>query len=247
MEEALRAANLQLAESDKRKNEFLAVLSHELRNPLAPIRNSIYILERCEPGSEQASRALAVINRQTAQMVRLVDDLLDVTRITRGKIQLQRQRLELGDLVRRTVEDQRSLFETNGVHLELQPAPAPAFVDGDSSRLAQVVSNLLQNAVKFTPRGGRVIASVTIEAACEQVVIRITDTGVGMAPDILARVFTPFVQAEATLDRSKGGLGLGLALVKGLVELHGGTVEASSDGIGKGAELTVRLPLVDHR
>jgi PAS domain S-box-containing protein len=238
-----RMAEESLREADRRKNEFLAVLSHELRNPLAPIRNSLFILERAAPGGDQARRAQAVINRQTGQLARLVDDLLDVTRITRNKIQLQRQRLDLNEVVQRTIEDQRSLFEASEVHLNLNPAPGRVLVNGDWNRLAQVVGNLLQNACKFTSRGGRVSASVLAEPASGQAVIRIADTGVGIAPEMLARLFQPFMQADATLDRSKGGLGLGLALVKGLIELHGGTVSAYSDGLGKGAEFVVRMPL----
>ncbi len=235
-EEALR-------EADRRKNEFLAVLSHELRNPLAPIRNSLFILERASPGSDQARRAQAVIDRQTGQLARLVDDLLDVTRITSNKIQLQRERIDLNEVVRRALEDQRSLLEANGVLLDLDAIPGRVLVNADRNRLAQVVDNLLQNAGKFTARGGTVRASVSVERVARRAVIRVADTGAGMASETLARLFQPFMQADATLDRSKGGLGLGLALVKGLVELHGGTVSAHSDGLGKGAEFVVRLPL----
>jgi PAS domain S-box-containing protein len=242
-EEALHIANLRLAEADRRKNDFLAVLSHELRNPLAPIRNSTYILERAAPGGGQAKRALEVIDRQAGQLARLVDDLLDVTRITRSKIQLQRETLELNELVRRTMEDQRTLFEKAQIHLELHPAPRPVFVNGDWNRLAQVLGNLLQNATKFTPRGGKTRIALSADAAEKRAVIRVSDTGAGMAPEMLSRLFQPFSQADSTLDRSKGGLGLGLALVKGLVELHGGDVTAHSAGLGKGAEFVVRLPL----
>jgi signal transduction histidine kinase len=245
-EEALREANRELAEGDRRKDEFLAVLSHELRNPLAPIRNSTHILERAAPGSEQARRALAVIDRQVSQLTRLVDDLLDVTRISRNKVHLQLERLDLDDLVRRTVEDQRSVFEAAGVRLELEPARAPLFVDGDANRLAQIVGNLLQNAAKFTPRGGAAKVSVSADAAAGCAVIRVADTGVGMSPDLISRLFLPFTQADSTLDRSKGGLGLGLALVKALVALHRGDVAAHSAGVGAGAELVVRLPLAER-
>ena len=188
-------------------------------------------------------RALAVIDRQAGQLAHLVDDLLDVTRITRNKIQLQRQTLELNELVRRTLEDQRSLFEKAEVRLELQPAPLPVFVNADWNRLAQVVGNLLQNAAKFTGRGGATRVTIHADAAESRAVIRVADTGVGMAPEMVSRLFEPFSQADSTLDRSKGGLGLGLALVKGLVELHGGEVTAHSAGLGKGAEFVVRLPL----
>ncbi len=236
-EEALR-------EADRRKDEFLAALSHELRNPLTPIRNSLQILERAAPGGDQAHRAQEVIDRQVGQLAHLVDDLLDVTRISRNKIRLERQVLELNELVRRTIEDYRSLFEKGEVHIEAELAPERVSVDADGTRLAQVVGNLLQNAAKFTGRGGRTKVSVSVDPAERQAVLRVSDTGIGMPPEVLARLFQPFMQADTTLDRSKGGLGLGLALVKGIVELHGGHIDAHSDGLGKGAEFVVRLPLV---
>jgi two-component system CheB/CheR fusion protein len=242
-EHALRDSERHLREVDQRKNEFLAVLSHELRNPLAPIKNSLYVLGRSTPGSAQAMRAQAVLDRQVSQLVRLVDDLLDVTRITRNKVQLRRERLELNELVRRTVEDQRSVFDGHGVRLEAELAPANVFVEADRERLSQVVGNLLQNAAKFTMRDGSVRVTVTADASARRAILRVADTGVGMQPETLARLFQPFVQAEQTLDRSKGGLGLGLALVKGLVELHGGEVSAQSEGLGRGTVFTVRLPL----
>jgi PAS domain S-box-containing protein len=236
IEEALR-------EADQRKNEFLAVLSHELRNPLAPIRNSTYILEHCEPGGEQAKRALAVIDRQAAQLAHLVDDLLDVTRITRNKIQLQRHTLELNELVRHTVEDHRTLFDRADVRVEFHPASRPMSVSADRNRLVQVIGNLLQNAAKFTGRDGETRITISADATERRAVIQVADTGVGMTPELVARLFQPFSQADSTLDRSKGGLGLGLALAKGLVELHGGDITARSAGLGQGAEFVVRLPL----
>ena len=242
-EEALAAANRQLAEADRHKNEFLAVLSHELRNPLTPVRNSLYVLKRAMPGSEQAKRAQEVIDRQTGQLARLVDDLLEVTRITRNKIQLQRAPLELNDLVRRSVEDYRSLFDERGVVLETKFAPEPLPINGDGARLAQVAGNLLQNAAKFTPTGGRVVVSTSAETARGRASLRVTDSGVGIDPAMLRRLFQPFMQADATLDRSRGGLGLGLALVKGLVEMHGGVARAHSEGCGTGAEFVIELPI----
>jgi PAS domain S-box-containing protein len=243
LSEELKAANEQLVESDRRKNEFLAVLSHELRNPLAPISNSLYVLERAAPGGDQARRAKEVIERQVAQLAHLVNDLLDVTRVTRNKIQLQRQRVNLCDVVRRSADDQRSLFDRTEVRLELAIPSEPLAVNADKTRMAQVVSNLLQNAAKFTGRGGTATISVSADRARRQALVRVSDSGVGMAPETLARLFQPFMQADETLDRTKGGLGLGLALVKGLVELHGGEVGARSEGLGKGAEFTVRLPI----
>lgn len=242
-EEALRERELELQESDRHKTDFLAMLSHELRNPLAPIRNSLFILDHAVPGGEQAERAKAVLDRQVGQLTRLVDDLLDVTRISRGKIKIQSEPLELAGLVHRTAEDHRSEFAAEGVELELRLADKPLWLDGDPSRIAQAVGNLLHNAAKFTGRGGRVTVAVDEDAAGGGAVVRVRDSGSGIAPDVLLRLFQPFMQGPSTLDRSRGGLGLGLALVKGLVELHGGTVEARSEGIGKGSEFTLRLPL----
>ena len=242
-EEALRTAYAQLVEDDKRKNEFLAVLSHELRNPLAPIKNSLYILGRSALGSDQARRAQAVIARQVGHMGRLIDDLLDVSRVSQGKIQLQRRKLEFGQLVRRTVEDHRATYAAAGIQLDCKLASEPMWLTADSTRLAQVVGNLLGNAVKFTPRGGRV--ELTLEPQDRAALLCVRDTGVGMTAAVIERIFQPFVQAEETLDRSHGGLGIGLALVKGLVELHGGSVGAASEGPGRGAEFTIKLPLED--
>ena len=242
-EEALRTANAELVENDRRKNDFLAMLSHELRNPLSPIANSVYVLDHAAPGSDQARRAQAVIGRQVAQLTRLVDDLLDVTRITRNKIHLQRHRLELNELVQRVTEDHRSLFDRNEVALELRLGLEPAMVDGDANRLAQVIGNLLNNAAKFTGPGGCTRVSVATDSAIRRAVVRVADTGVGVAPDMLGRLFDPFIQAEPKLDRSKGGLGLGLTLARGLVSLHGGELSVRSEGLGKGTELVVHLPL----
>jgi PAS domain S-box-containing protein len=240
-EEALREANLQLAEADRRKNEFLGLLSHELRNPLTPIRNSIYILEKTVPGGPQARRALAVINRQVGHLTQLVDDLLDVTRISRGKIRLERARLDLVEVVRRSVEDHRAFLEHHELVLELPNDPIS--VDGDPTRLGQVIGNLLINAAKFTPETGKI--SVTLTPTPDSAMLEVADTGLGIDAHTLKRLFQPFAQAERSLSQSRGGVGLGLALVKGLVELHGGAVSAHSDGPGQGARFTVRLPLDD--
>jgi PAS domain S-box-containing protein len=242
-EEALRESEAALQEADRQKNRFLAMLSHELRNPLAPIRNGLYILERAAPGGEQARRAQAILHRQIGQMTWLIDDLLDVTRIAHGKITLRRERLELDELAHRAVEDHQAIFAKSGVRLEALPAPAEVPVDGDRVRLAQVISNLLQNAAKFTPRGGKTTVSVESNPVRGQAILTVRDTGSGIQREMLPRLFDAFTQADTTLDRSKGGLGLGLALVKGLVEMHGGSVSAASDGLGKGAAFTITLPL----
>jgi PAS domain S-box-containing protein len=236
VEEALR-------EEDRRKAEFLAVLSHELRNPLAPIRNSIYLLERGAPGTKLATHAVEVIRRQTEHLTRLIDDLLDVTRISRGKIVLKRTRVDLRDIVRRTTDDLRSLFMQAGVDLHVDDAAGSVWIAADPTRITQVLGNLLQNAVKFTPAGGS--ATVTLAAKDGQAELRVRDTGAGMERGTIERMFEPFVQAEMTLARTKGGLGLGLPLVKGLAELHGGAVEAHSEGLGRGTEFVVRLPLAE--
>jgi PAS domain S-box-containing protein len=230
----------ELRESSRRKDEFLGLLSHELRNPLAPIRNSIYVLEHAEPIGEQANRAKEVIARQVGHLTRLVDDLLEVTRVTRGKVQLRRARLDLGELARRTGEDHADVLKERGLRFAIHTPDQPVWVDCDETRLAQVIGNLLHNAAKFTPAGGRVtLAVVAGEGTAE---LHVVDTGSGIAPALIGRLFQPFVQAEQSLARSEGGLGLGLALVKGLVELHGGSVEARSGGEGQGAEFVVRLP-----
>jgi len=239
----LSDANAQLVEMDRRKNEFIAVLSHELRNPLAPIKNCLYILEQAAPGGEQARRAKQTIDRQVKQLVRLVDDLLDVTRIARGKVELQRQQLDVCELLLRTLEDHRSEFERARIRLQFNRCPDSVWVDADANRIAQAIGNVLQNAAKFTPAGGAVTVHIASDAAAGQAVIRVADSGIGMEPEVLSRLFQPFMQGDHTMDRSKGGLGLGLALVKGLIELQGGTVEAESQGSNCGTLFTMRLPL----
>jgi PAS domain S-box-containing protein len=241
---SLRLSKERLEEADRHKNEFLGMLSHELRNPLAPIRNAIYILNHADPAGEQAVRARRIVERQTEQMTRLVDELLDVTRIARGKIELRRDRLDLAQLVRRAGEDHGGLMRERGIELVVEVPREPAWTDGDRVRLAQVVGNLLQNSAKFTPPGGRVTLALELVRGGAEIHVR--DTGSGMEPELLSRVFEPFVQAERTLARTSGGLGLGLAMVKGLTEMHGGSVRAASAGPGQGAELVVRLPLVQE-
>jgi PAS domain S-box-containing protein len=230
-----------LREADRRKDEFLATLSHELRNPLAPIRNAVFVLTRSTPGGDAAGRAQVIIDRQVTHLTRLIDDLLDVTRIARGKVQLQLEHIELSALLLRTLEDQRNSFDALGVALESE-IQAPAWVCADSARVVQIISNLLANALKFTGRGGQV--SVRLQAQGESIVLSVSDTGVGIPPEVLEHVFEPFAQAPQTLDRARGGLGLGLAMVKGLAELHGGTVSIQSQGLGSGTEVSVSLPLI---
>jgi PAS domain S-box-containing protein len=237
----LKQSQQAMSETARLKDEFLAMLSHELRNPLAPITNSLYILDRVEPGSDQARRARAVIARQAAHLSKLVNELLDATRLTRQRIEVHREALDLNAAVGRAVEDHRNLFHESGVSLDFAPAPHPVPVSADATRLAQVVGNLLHNAVKYTPAGGHASVGVALEP--DGATIRVRDDGPGIAPEVLPYLFQPFTQARQRLDRGKGGLGLGLALVKGLVELHGGSVSARSDGPGMGSEFVVHLPL----
>jgi PAS domain S-box-containing protein len=232
----------ELRESDRRKTHFLAVLSHELRNPLAPIRNSLQLLERSPEGTPQSAHAREVIRRQVDHLTRLVEDLLEMSRITHDKITLERCRLDAREVVRRACEDARSAFEEHGVALRLDLAPAPLWVDADPTRLAQIVGNLLSNALKFTPRSGAV--DVTLRNDRGDLALRVRDTGSGIEPHLLEEIFEPFAQAERTRGTARGGMGLGLALVRSLVALHGGTVRAHSGGSGHGAELVVTLPLV---
>ncbi|MBK9263159.1 MAG: PAS domain-containing protein [Polyangiaceae bacterium] len=239
IEDQVREAALR--ETDRRKDEFLAMLSHELRNPLAAIRSASYVLEHAHAGEASGQNAREVIKRQTTYLTRIVDDLLDITRVTRGKIQIEKRPLELGAIVQRTVDDYLPEYESRKVELDCWLGSKQVWVDGDATRLVQVIGNLLNNAVKFTPAGGHV--EVFLKCENKQAVLRVRDTGCGIPPEKLNALFEPFTQIEFTLDSGRGGLGLGLALVKGIVELHGGSVSVSSAGRGQGAELTVKLPL----
>ena len=238
---ALEHAERTLRDADRRKDEFLAILSHELRNPLAPIRNGLHVLELAPAGGALAARAKEIMARQVAHLARLVDDLLDATRVAHGKLQVERQLVDLAVIARRTAEDHESLFTARGVAFQVHLPSGPAWVLGDATRLAQLTGNLLQNSAKFTSGGGSVVLSLDIVE--RDAVLRVRDTGIGIDAEMLPRLFQQFSQADGALDRRMGGLGLGLALVKGLVEAHGGTVEASSAGRGAGTELVVRLPL----
>jgi signal transduction histidine kinase/ActR/RegA family two-component response regulator len=230
-----------LREADRRKNEFLAVLSHELRNPLAPIRNSIWVLNRVSADSSDAKSAMQVLHRQAQHLTRIVDDLLDVARISRGRIDLRRGHVDLREVVLRSCEDHRSSFEEKEVELRHEMTEAPVWGDVDPTRISQVLGNLLHNAAKFTPARGTVTVELASRGGCAE--LRVRDTGVGMRPEEVEHMFQPFAQAEQGLARMKGGLGLGLALSKGLVELHGGSLRGRSDGPGRGAEFLVLLPL----
>ncbi len=238
-ETRLRLQGEQLADADRRKDEFLAMLAHELRNPLAPIRTAVELLRRSEGTTKDIQWVTDMVDRQVTHLVRLVDDLLDASRISRGKMVLTRNVLELNGLVADAVESMRAV-EGREHELVLSPAPAPIYVDADAVRLTQVVLNLLNNAVKFTPKAGRI--SLSVETAGDHVDVRIRDTGQGIAANDLARVFEMFYQGASGSD--KAGLGLGLTLVQTLVDMHGGTVSAQSPGPGMGSEFSVRLPVV---
>jgi len=228
--------------ADRRKDEFLATLAHELRNPLAPIRTGLDIL-RLRSGDAQATqRATDIMERQLRQMVRLVDDLLDVSRINTGKFAIKMGRVELKAVVNDALEVVRSYIELHGHELHIDLPDRPVFLHGDATRLAQILSNLLNNAAKYTNRGGRVNLSARVED--KTLVLVVSDNGIGIAPDMLNSVFDMFVQVDSTLERTNAGLGVGLSLARRLVELHGGTIEARSAGLTRGSEFSVRLPIV---
>ena len=235
-----RSAEEALREMNRRKDEFLAMLSHELRNPLAPIRSAVQILRNHACGGSELEWARMVIERQTRHLVRLVDDLLDVSRMVRGQIVLQKHEIDVADVVRHGIETSRPLIRSRRHRLHVHLPAKTLRLEGDLTRLAQVIANLLNNAAKYTEEGG----DIWVEAALDEdlVAIRVRDTGAGIAPSLLPHVFDLFTQAERTLDRSQGGLGIGLTLVKLLVELHEGSVEVRSEGLGKGSEFIIRIP-----
>ncbi len=242
-EEQLRRQAEALRETDRRKDEFLAVLGHELRNPLAPIRNVVQALQMKTPDPATLQWATGVVERQVRHMTRLVDDLLDLTRISRGKIHLRPERFDLAAQVRLVVEDQRAAHEAAGLRLLADLPGEPVPVRGDPVRIAQVVGNLLHNAMKFTTAGGEVRVRLGRDGPSGKAVVTVTDTGMGIDAAELPHLFETFRQAERSRHQSRGGLGLGLALVKGLVELHGGAIQAASEGPGRGAQFCFWLPL----
>jgi signal transduction histidine kinase/DNA-binding response OmpR family regulator len=229
----------ELRETDRRKDEFLATLAHELRNPLAPIRNALHIM-RLDADETTIAQAHAMMERQLGHMVRLIDDLLDLSRITRGKLELRKEPVDLAAVIANAVETARPLIEAAGHELSVSLATAVGPIEADAVRLAQVVSNLLSNAAKYTDRGGRIV--LTTRRGEREVAISVRDSGIGIPPESLPTVFDMFMQVDRSSDRSQGGLGIGLTLVKNLVEMHGGRVEAKSDGAGKGSEFIVHLP-----
>ncbi|AKJ29831.1 ATP-binding protein [Caldimonas brevitalea] len=237
----LRHADDAMHDVDRRKNEFLATLAHELRNPLAPIRHALQMMQLAGHKPQMLDSARAVMERQVQQLVRLVDDLLDVARVSTGRVELQREWVDLGSAVHHAVETVRPQMVQRGQRLRVNLPPNAVYLDADAARLAQVFIILLDNASKFTPVGGRI--ALTAEAEAGAVLVKVSDTGRGIAPDALPRLFDPFTRIDRLLDRAESGLGVGLSLARKLVELHGGRIEASSPGVGQGSEFCVRLPL----
>lgn len=233
----------ELVEADQRKNEFLAMLAHELRNPLAPIQNAAQSLKRLGQNQPELQRATAVIERQAHHARKLVEDLLDVTRISQGKISLQKQPVELAEVVAQAVEESRPLMEARQHQLTVNLPGEPIRLEADATRLIQVVANLLNNAAKYTDEGGQI--ELTVEQHSAEAVLRARDNGIGISAAMLPRVFDFFAQSDRAMRKAQGGLGIGLTLVRRLVEMHGGTVQAVSDGPGRGSEFVVRLPVID--
>jgi signal transduction histidine kinase/CheY-like chemotaxis protein len=239
---ARKQAEEALKRADRAKNEFLATLAHELRNPLAPIQNAVEILHHEGGLSAESQWALSVVGRQMRQMTRLIDDLVDVARISRNRLELRRERVELSAALRAAVETSSALLEAGGQEFVLSPPSEPIYLDADATRLSQAVANLLNNAAKYTPRGGRIW--LTGERHEETAVVTVRDTGAGIPSEMLSSIFDMFTKSEPSLVPSLGGLGVGLTLVKRLVELHGGTVTAQSDGLGRGSTFVIRLPAI---
>ena len=234
-----------LQEADRRKDEFLATLAHELRNPLAPISNAIQILTLRGDDPKVVTQSREVMERQVHQMTRLVDDLMEVSRIGQGKISLQKAPVDLAEIIATAVETSRPLIESHRHKLTVSLPDRPVRVEADAARLAQVLSNLLNNAAKYTEDGGCI--DLIVERTPKEAVLRVRDNGVGIAPEARPQVFDMFMQVESSTDRSQGGLGIGLTLVRRLVEMHGGKIEVSSAGLGKGSEFLVRLPALAER
>jgi signal transduction histidine kinase len=241
-EQDLRRLNEELAQANRRKTEFLATLAHELRNPLAPLSNGLHLMRMGSSQPELLEKTRQMMERQVQHMVHLVDDLLDVARISTGKVELRRQRMDLKDVVATAVETSASLIDAGGHKLSVALPAEPLPMDADPTRIAQVVSNLLNNAAKYTPPGGRI--ALKIKVADGDAVLSVSDTGIGIAEDALGKVFEMFAQVPGSAGKPQGGLGIGLSLVQSLVALHGGSVSVASAGTGQGSTFTVRLPLL---
>ena len=233
LEDELRRQTHELAEANERKDQFLAMLAHELRNPLAPLLTNLHILQLVGSDANSLEQAADYYGRQVRHLARLVDDLLDVSRVTRGKVKLRREQLDLARLIRTTAEDRRSILAKAGLALQIDTPETPVWVFGDATRLAQVLTNLLDNAAKFSSGRGTVGLRVAADTGTRQAVVTVRDEGLGIEPDLLPRLFQPFMQGDRSLERTGGGLGLGLAVAQGLVKLHGGNIEVTSEGAGR--------------
>jgi len=244
-ERMVRASQDALRQESRRKDEFLAILSHELRNPLAPVRLAVAVLNKIGPPDPELQKLRDIIDRQTLQLTRLLDDLLDVSRISSGKISLRRERLNIGDAVSNAVESVRPLMQSRGHTLIVESDAAPVYVDGDLTRLSQVFTNLLSNAAKYSNRGDRI--TISFNQTDSNAVVRVIDHGIGLTSEQMSRIFEMFAQVDGSLERGEGGLGLGLALARTLVEMHGGQIEVRSEGLGQGSEFTVRIPAQTER
>lgn len=234
----------ELKDASRRKDEFLTMLAHELRNPLGPIRNGLHLLKLSDSQSEPILQASEMMERQVVHMSRIIDDLLDVARITKGKISIKRSRIDLATLLRQCVNDHRAQIDAAGLTLKLELPLSPIWINADSTRLSQAFSNVLDNARKYTAAGGTVSVTLRADPATQQAMIEIADTGIGIAPQQLPHVFETFMQADTSLDRTAGGLGLGLPVANGFIKLHDGTISANSDGLGQGSRFTITLPNV---
>jgi PAS domain S-box-containing protein len=237
-----QAARAEAEAASRRKDQFLAMLTHELRSPLAPVSTGLAVLREVGQDPRRREQTLEMMERQVRHLKRLLDDLLDVARIERGRVELRPERVDLARLIRTAVQDYRPVLERSGLKLDVQVPECPMWVWGDEARLVQVMANLLDNARKFTDPGGQVRVALEADPVLHEGVLTVRDTGIGIASDILPHIFESFSQADASLDRTRGGLGLGLSVVQGLVRLHGGRVAAASPGIGLGSVFTVRIP-----
>jgi signal transduction histidine kinase len=241
LRDLLQQRTLELTEADRRKDEFLATLAHELRNPLAPIRNSVRIAQLQNPSEPEVQWGLDVIDHQLQQMTRLLDDLLDTSRIIRNTLELRKERVDLAEVLQLAMQTSRPAIEEGGQEFVVTLPPEPMSLDADPTRLAQVIANLLNNAAKYTDRGGHIW--LTAESQGSEAVVTVRDTGIGIPTELLPHIFEMFMQGEQSSDRTQGGLGIGLTLVKRIVDLHGGAITAHSNGAGTGSAFIVRLPV----
>jgi signal transduction histidine kinase len=244
LEAKLQQYTQELAEADRRKDEFISMMSHELRNPLMPIQTGIAVLSQMHLRDDAAAQTVALISRQVAHMSRIIDDLLDISRIKKGTLLIQKQRLDFSELVKTVITDYKGLIQDKGLSLQTSLIADPLWIEGDETRLSQAFGNILHNSLKYTPSGGQIAMEVEADPERKWVMLSIRDTGAGIPAELLPKIFEGFTQGEQGLDRSKGGLGLGLALVKFIVDEHGGAIQAFSAGAQQGTQFLIKLPLV---